>query len=83
MSLAIHKNDEEDVKTKEEVKDNAIYGDDDVCDFEANYVCTSDNPPDVPMPDRVKTSLDGGVDKKLEGNVSSRSRNLRIRPLKD
>ena len=73
------KNDEEDVKNKEEVKDDAI-NNDDVCDFKAKDVGSSYNPHDVNKPDRIKTFWDGGVDEEPGGNVSARSRSLRFRP---
>ena len=78
ISIRINKNDEEDVKNKEEVKDDTI--DDDVCDFKAKDVGSSYNPHDVNKPDRIKTFWDGGVDEEPGGNVSARSRILRFRP---
>ena len=40
-----------------------IYNDDDVCDFDANYVGSSYNPSDGNMPDGLKTFLNERVDK--------------------
>ena len=83
MSLTtqeIEEDDEEYVENYEEVKN--VYDDGDVCDFKTNNVGSSYNPPDVNKPDRVKTSLDRGVDEEPGGNVSARSRSLRFRQSK-
>ena len=73
MSLIFHEN-EEVVKNDEEVED-----DDDVCNFKAKDVGSSCNPADVNNRERVKTSVDGGVDEEPGGNVSARSRSLGFR----
>ena len=79
VSVTIKKSEEDDeeyVENAEEVKDN----DDNFCDYMTKEVGSSYNSPDVNKPDRVKTSLDGGVDEEPGGNVSARSRSLRFRP---
>ena len=81
MSLTNEESEEDDaeyVENYEEVKN--VYNEEDVCDFKANDVGSSYNPPDVNKPDRVKTFLDRGVDEEPGGNVSARSRSLRFRP---
>ena len=81
MSLTNEETEEDDVEyveNDEEVK--SVYDDGNVCDFKANHVGSSYNPHDFNKPDRVKTSLDGGVGEEPGGNVSARSRSLRFRP---
>jgi hypothetical protein len=63
--------DEKIVKNDEEVKDD-VYHDDDVCDSRAKDAGSSYNSPVFNKHDRVKTSVEGEVDKEPEGNVSAR-----------
>ena len=69
----------DDVKNREEVRDEIFEDVCDVCDFIAEDDVSSYNSPVVKMQDKVKTSLEGEVDEEPGGNVTTRSRSLRFR----
>ena len=58
-----------------------IYNDDDVCDFDANYVGSSYNPSDGNMPDGLKTFLNERVDKPQSEVLTLHAPNILSKPI--
>ena len=70
---------EDDVKNREEMREEICEVVYDVCDYIAEGVVSSYNSPDVKVHEQVKASSEGEVDEEPGGNVSARSRSKRFR----